>query len=222
MAGFSNKNISSYRIFPLDTFKKICNILHMAIYCLNEVSTIQIGLILDRKKTDGDSPYIYKQLTLRSLENEGINPEAITFFHAKEPLQNEFLTRAGTIVMKLSAPLNPTVITKETEGYLIPSQMVTIIPKKTILPEYLRFYLSQDFVAERLLANYFWIAQRAITVESLSNLEVRVPSLENQQIICDFSQNHQYLCRLRKELEKEEQAMMKYIFSLLNKDKEGV
>lgn len=192
----------------------------MAVFCLKEVSTIQIGLILDRKKTDSDSPYIYKRLTLRSLGNDGINPETITFFHAKEPLQSEFLTKAGTIVMKLSAPLNPTVITKETEGYLLPSQMVSIKPEKPILPEYLCFYLSQDFVAERLLANYFWIAQKAITVESLSNLEVKVPSLKNQQIICDFYQNHQHLCRLRKELEKEEQAMMKYIFSILSKDKE--
>jgi len=192
----------------------------MAVFCLREVSTIQIGLILDRKKANGDSLYIYKRLTVRSLENDGIKPEATTLFYAKEPLQDEFFTKAGTIVMKLSAPLNPTVITEKTESYLIPSQMVSIKPEKMILPEYLCFYLSQDFVAERLLANYFWIAQRAITVESLSNLEIKVPSLKNQQLICDFYQNHQYLCRLRKELDKEEQTMMKHIFSVLSKDKE--
>jgi restriction endonuclease S subunit len=122
--------------------------------------------------------------------------------------------------MKLSSPFNPVVITKETEGYLIPSQMVCIKPAEAILAEYLALYLSQDFVSERLLANYFWIAQKAITVDSLSKLKIKVPSLKNQQIICNYYQNYHHLCCLRKELDKEEQALMKYVFSELSRDKE--
>ena len=98
--------------------------------------------------------------------------------------------------------------------------MVSIRPGKPVLPEYLSLYLSQDFVAEHLLADYFWIAQRAITVNSLSNLEIKVPLLKNQQIICDYYQNYRNIRQLRMELDKEEQAMMKYIFSMLSKDKE--
>ena len=192
----------------------------MAVFHLRDIASIQIGLILARKKAESRSSYIYKQLTLRSLESDGINTEAITSFCSTEPLQKEYISKAGTIVMKLSAPFNPIVITKKTEGYLIPSQMVIIELKKSILAEYLRLYLSQDFVAECLLANYFWIAQKAITVDSLSNLEVKVPSLKNQQAICDCYQNYHHLCQLRKKLDKEEQAMMKYIFSVLSKDKE--
>jgi restriction endonuclease S subunit len=204
----------------IDILYYLCYILIMAILCLKDVSDTQIGLILKRKKAEGASPYVYRQLTLRSLETDRINYDALSLFYSKEPLQNEFLTKAGTIVMKLFAPFNPAVITKETEGYLIPSQMVVIKPDKRILPEYLRFYLAQDFVSEHLLAKYFWIAQKAITVEALSNLEVRIPSLKNQQLICDYYQNYRHLCRLRVELEKEEKSMMKYIFSVLSNEKE--
>ena len=192
----------------------------MAVFLLGGISTIQIGLILARKRADSDSQYTYKRLTLRSLESDSINPEAIEPFYSEEPLQNEYLTRSGTIIMKLSSPFNPVVITKETEGYLIPSQMVTIKPVKQILPEYLCLYLSQDFVIERLLVNYFWIAQKAITVDSLSKLEIRVPPLKNQQVICEYYRNYRHLRHLREKLDKEEQTMMKHIFSVLSKDKE--
>jgi len=192
----------------------------MALISLKNIATVQLGLILERKKANGDSSHVYKRLTLRAMENNGINPEETEPFYSSEALQDEHLTKTGTIVMKLFSPFNPVVITKETEGYLFPSQIVSIKPKKLVLPEYLCFFLSQDFVAKRLLTNYFGIAQRAVTVDSLLNLEVRVPSLKNQQIICDYNQNYHYLCRLRKELDKEEQTMMKYIFSLLSKDKE--
>jgi hypothetical protein len=190
----------------------------MAIVRLGDITVIQLGLILERKKADDVSLHVYKRLTLRAMESDGINPEAIEAFYSAVPLQAEYLTKAGTIVMKLFAPFNPIVITEETEGYLFPSQMVCIRPIKSILPEYLCLYLSQDFVAERLLGNYFWIAQRAITVDSLLNLKVRIPSLKNQQIICDYNRNYHCLCRLRKELDKEEQTMMKYIFSILSED----
>jgi len=191
----------------------------MAIVSLRDIATVQLGLILERKKAKNDSSYIYKRLTLRAMESDGINREAIELFYSTEPLQGEYLTMAGTIVMKLFSPFNPIVITRETKGYLFPSQMVSISPVKSVLPEYLCLYLSQDFVAERLLANYFGIAQRAITVDSLSNLKVQIPSLKNQHIICDYNQNYRRLCRFRKELEKEEEIMMKYIFSVLSKDK---
>jgi restriction endonuclease S subunit len=191
----------------------------MADRTLEDIVKVQLGLILDRKKADTGTPYIYRRLTLRAMESDGINPEATEHFYSKVPLQEEYLTSAGTIVMKLFSPLNPVVITRETEGYLFPSQMVSITPVKSVLPEYLCLYLTQDFVAKRLLANYFLIAQRAITVDSLLNLKVRIPSLKNQRLICDYNLNYRRLCRLRKELEKEEEAMMKYIFSVLSMDK---
>jgi len=198
----------------------MCYIGYMATeHYLREIAKVQLGLILERKKADSASPYLYNRLTLRAMEPDGINPEAIEPFYSTEPLQKEYLTKAETIVMKLFSPFNPTVITEETEGYLFPSQMVSISPVKSVLPEYLCLYLSQDFVAERLLANYFWIAQKAITVDSLLNLKVRIPSLKNQQLISDYNRNYRRLCRFRKELEKEEETMMQYIFSVLSKDK---
>jgi len=192
----------------------------MAMFCLKNIAIVQMGLILARKESDNTSSHVYKRLTLRAMESDGINSEAVEPFYSKEPLSDECLTKTGNIIMKLFSPFNPVVITKETEGYLFPSQMVSIKLVKPVLPEYLCLYLSQGFVTKHLLANYFWIAQKAITIESLANLKIRVPSLKDQHIINDYYQNYLRLCRLRRELEKEEQDMMKYVFSVLSKDKE--
>ena len=194
--------------------------MYMAAIRLGDVAAIQFGLILSRKKADNSSAYAYKKLTLRAMESGGINPEAVELFYASEPLSGEYMTRVGTLIMKLFAPFNPIVITMETEGYLFPSQMVSIKPLESILPEYLRIYLSQEFVADCLLANYTLIAQKAVTVDYLSNLEVRIPSLEKQKIICDYYGNFRHLSQLRKDLEKEEKAVMKHVFSVFSKEKE--
>ena len=191
----------------------------MAVY-LKEISDTQLGLIMDRKKAECKSKYVYNRLTLRAVESSGINPDAVETFYSKEPLPQEYFTQSGTVLMKLFSPFNPVVITRETEGYLFPSQMVSIRLKERVLPEYICLYLSQDSVSKRFLENYSGIAQRAITVDSLLNLKVKVPSLEKQQLICEYSQNYKLLCRLRRDLEKNEQVMMKHIFSELSKEKD--
>ena len=193
----------------------------MAKLRLKDITTIQLGLILARKKAYSGSQYTYKRLTLRAMERNGINPESVEPFFSTEPLQNYYFTETGTIIMKLFSPFNPVIITKETEGYLFPSQMVKIKPSNFILPEYLCLYLSQGFVTDCLLENYSLIAQKAITVDSLSNLEIKVPSQKRQRIICDYYQNYHHILRLREDLAREEQAMMKYVLSEYSKDKES-
>ncbi|GHV11452.1 hypothetical protein FACS189491_02710 [Spirochaetia bacterium] len=192
----------------------------MPVYKLGDIAKIQTGLVLARRQASHASKYTYQRLLLRALrENGTINLRETESYVSSGPLDKSVLTQAGTIVIKLSAPLNPVLITEQNEGMVIPSQMAAIEIQDGILPEYIRVYLSRKSVADQLLANYVVIAQRGITINSLMNLGIEVPSLKNQRLICACYENVCKKHQLRNELDQQEQKMMNYIFLSLSKDK---
>jgi hypothetical protein len=157
----------------------------------------------------------------KSLKADGaINPDETETYESLTALDQSVLTRAGTIVMKLFYPFNPTLVTAEAENLVVPSQMAVIRPRGNIEPEYIRIYLSQESVAKRLLSNYALIAQKGVSIQTLSSLNMEIPSRKNQKRICDYYGNCAKLRVLRTELENQERKMTAYIFSTLSKDRE--
>jgi hypothetical protein len=189
---------------------------------LGEMADIQIGILLSRKEADDDaSPYSYRRLLPRSLHPDGtIGLDETEPYNSLVPLNQSVLTSAGTIVMKLFYPFNPALVTVETENLLVPSQMAVIKLRAAVMPEYVRIYLSQERIAGRLLSNYALIAQKGVTIQTLSNLRMEIPSRKNQRRICEYYSGYNNLRCLREQLDREERKMMRYIFSTLSKDKE--
>ncbi|MDR2784431.1 MAG: restriction endonuclease subunit S [Treponema sp.] len=187
---------------------------------LGEIADIQIGLLLSRKQADDASPYRYRRLLPRSLRPGGtISLDETEPYNSLVPLNRAVLTRAGTIVMKLSYPFNPALVNSGTENLVVPSQMAVIRLRGAVMPEYIRIYLSQERIAGRLLSNYALIAQKGVTIQTLSNLRVEIPSRENQRRICEYYGSYYNLRSLREELDREEQKMLTGIFSALSKDR---
>jgi restriction endonuclease S subunit len=194
---------------------------------LGEIASIRIGLLLSRKLfaenlADLRSSHTYRRLLPKSLQADGtINLNETEAYESRVPLDQSDLTRAGTIVMKLSYPFNPVLVTAETENLVVPSQMAVLVPHGKILPEYIRIYLSREAVAERLLSNYaLLIAQKGVTIQTLADLIIEIPSKENQERICNFYAVDNKLHMLRAELNQQEQKRLRYIFSALSKDEE--
>jgi hypothetical protein len=188
---------------------------------LGKIADIQIGLLLSRKQADTSSPYPYRRLLPKCLRSDGtINCDETEVYGSLVPLSPPVLTRVGTIVMKLSYPFNPALVTMETENLVVPSQMAVIRPRGSVMPEYIRLYLSQERIVWRLLSNYALIAQRGVTIQTLSNLPMEIPSMKNQERICEYYNNYNNLHSLREALEREERKMLSHIFSTLSKDRE--
>jgi hypothetical protein len=186
----------------------------MPIPKLKDIADIQIGLVLARKKADEDSPHRYTRLSLKSLGEDGeLHPAENEDFTSSEELNPAFLTQAGTILMKLFAPLNPVLITQEAAGYVIPSQIAIIKAHEKALPEYLHLYLSLDSIATQLLSQMTGTALRALTLKTLSELEIALPSVKKQQSICNLHKLYRKKYKLRDELIAQEKLLMQYIVS---------
>ena len=153
---------------------------------ISEIAVAQGGLVLSRKEARNPRAdiYGYKRLTLRALgENGYIRSGELEDFYANEPLDNALFTCPGDVVIRLFSPMCPVLIDDGEEGLLVPSQLAVLKVKDNtiILPEYLRLYLAQKDIQERVQKIESGTAQRTVKLGTIMDLPIVVPDIETQK-----------------------------------------
>ena len=171
---------------------------------LSELANIQSGLVLSRKAAVAKSQNAtdYRQINLRSINSDGtINAKTLNEFHASEPLDNRFMTIENDILMRLFAPINPAIVTKEFSGLIVPSQFAIIrIKNQRILPAFLSSYLSIDSVLRGIYAEESGQVGRGIKISTLFEIPIPLLSKDKQKKISVLTEEHSRRKRLILEL----------------------
>jgi hypothetical protein len=189
---------------------------------MRDISDIEIGLVLSRKKAPGKSVYGYQKLSLKSLGADGALDSAQNeSYYATEALDGHFLTRTHMVVIKLFTPLNPVVIQKGQEGFVIPSQMAGITVKKEVHPEYLQYFLSLGATETWLLSRTSGTVMRSISVKTLSELVLDIPPLKRQEQFCSLYRLHRRKKALAEKLAAGEDEKIRAIFEKICSDTRG-
>ncbi len=156
---------------------------------LETYATIRSGLVLSRKKALGPDGVDYKLLNLRSVADAGyIDMDELDDYRASEVLSQDYLTHAGDIVVRLSAPYTAVLIDKQTEGIVVSSNFVIIrTDTSKILPEYLFWVLNTEdlkrYIAENATSNVL----NAVTAKYYSNLKWNPIPLKDQKMIAEIN-----------------------------------
>lgn len=178
---------------------------------LSEIATLQTGLVLNRKEAryEEETERVYRRVTMRSLNEYGVlKRNDIDVFPSIEKLDPSVLTHKNDIIVKLFTPIFPTLVKKDAEGLVIPSQLVVIrVFDERVLPEYLRYYLSAPEVSELMLSIEGWRSQRTIKVGTFADLEIPIPSIEKQRLIAEMAETDLIRKRLYKELIEEQSKL---------------
>ena len=178
---------------------------------ISEFATLQSGLVLNRREArfEEETEVIYNRLNLRSLNEYGeIKSENLDFFPSKSLLDDPFLTQKGDVVVKLSAPLFPTVIEESNINLVIPSQLAVIrIFDQKVIPEYVRYYLSTDGVSKYITSVEGGTVLHSIKINTLADLKIPIPTVEKQRLIVNIAQTNSKIEKLYKELEKQESKL---------------
>lgn len=153
---------------------------------ISEIAVAQSGLVLSRKEARNPHTgiYKYKRLTLRALGEDGyIRSSELEDFYANEPLDNALFTYPGNVVIRLFSPMCPVLIDDGGKELLVPSQLAVLKVKDNtiILPEYLRLYLAQTDVQERVQKIESGTAQRTVKLGTIMDLPIVVPDIETQK-----------------------------------------
>ena len=112
---------------------------------LVEYASIRTGLVLSRKEAlPNENSQIYHALSLKNITEEGqILLTGIENYSAVEQLKEEYFTREGDILLRLSAPYTAVIITQKEAGLLVPSHFAIIRVKEMIEPRYLRWWVAK-------------------------------------------------------------------------------
>lgn len=178
---------------------------------ISEFATLQSGLVLIRREArfEEETEAVYNRLNLRSLNEYGeIKSENLDCFCSKALLDDTFLTQKEDVVVKLSAPLFPTVIEESNIHLVIPSQLAVIrIFDQRVIPEYVRYYLSTDQVSEFIKSVEGGTVLHSIKINTLADLKIPIPSVEKQRLIVKIARTNTKKERLYKELIKQENKL---------------
>ncbi len=115
---------------------------------LNQISEIQTGLVLARKRAESKDKETVKYilLTLKSCDSTGIlNPEFLDEFVSNSQLEKKYLTKENDIIIRLTSPYTALVIESNAEGIVIPSNFAIIrLMNNLFHPEYIALYLNSE------------------------------------------------------------------------------
>ena len=156
---------------------------------INDIAVVRTGLVTARKKKDAASlgTYKYQLLNLRCIANEGyIDKDYIEPYELSEELKDDYLTRMGDILIRLSAPYTAVLINKsELCGIVVPSHFAIIrVDERFALPGYVFWVLRREKNKITMMQNSSGsTAFGTISSGLISSLPITLLPLHEQQII---------------------------------------
>lgn len=176
---------------------------------LQDLASVRSGLVLARKQSRRPTAYRYPLINLRCIQPEGtINLKEADIYEAKEPLKEEYLSRRGDIVVRLTAPYTAVLIDDSTSGMVISSNFVVIrIESKQLMPEYLFWLLNTSGVKQKFYENTTSNMLGAIKAKFLMDFEITILPEETQQKIARLNLLSKKESRLFRELITEKEKL---------------
>ena len=176
---------------------------------LQSLAGVRSGLVLSRKQSKEPTDYRYPLINLRCIQQEGnIDLHKADIYEAKELLKEEYLSRQGDIVVRLTAPYTAVLIDDTTSGMVISSNFVVIrIEDKRLLPEYLFWLLNTQKVKHKIYENTTSNMLGAIKAKFLMDFELVLLPIEVQQKIAQLNLLAKKESQLLKELAAEKEKL---------------
>lgn len=159
---------------------------------IGEIAVVRTGLVTarEKKKISFLQTCEYRLLNLKCIANEGyINKAHIETDELPIGLKDDYLTRMGDILVRLSAPYTAVLIDQpELCGIVVPSHFAIIrINKRYALPEYVFWSLRRDKNRITMVQNSSGsTAFGTISSGLISSLPITLLPLHEQQIIGDL------------------------------------
>ncbi len=149
---------------------------------LETIATVRSGLVLSRKLSKTPTAYRYPLLNLRCVNPKGeIDQSQLDVFHATEPLAPEYLSHVGDVVVRMSIPYTAVLIDEDTAGMVISSNFIIIRVHRQLCPGYLHWLLNTPQIKRNFYENTGGNMLGAVKSRHVSELELELPSLENQE-----------------------------------------
>ena len=159
---------------------------------INEIAVVRTGLVTVRKKKEVaySRTREYQLLNLKCITNDGkINKAYVETEELPVGLKDDYITRSGDILIRLSAPYTAVLIDKPSLcGIVVPSHFAIIrVDRQYASPEYIFWTLRRDKNRITMMQNSSGsTAFGTISSGLIASLPITLLPLHEQQIIGDL------------------------------------
>ncbi len=189
---------------------------------LKDISIIRTGLVTARKKASAIDCEIfpYKTVTLKSFNTNGsLIVDNLDTFLSKEKIKETYLTQTDNVLIRLREPNTAVIIDNDNSDLVIPSFVASLSVDETkVYSKFLTYYLNSRTAKKALKAHITGTAINMIKTKELENLEIKLPSLEEQKKIVEFLDLTNKEINLLEELKKEKERYYAEVFNNILKN----
>lgn len=156
---------------------------------IGNIASVRTGLVTARKKKNALSnrQYNYRLLNLKCISSDGhIITDYLEPYEVSDELKDDYLTKRGDILIRLSVPYTAVIINRtDLCGLVIPSHFAVIRANKAMVtPEYIFWSLRRDKNRIALMQNSSGSAAfGTISSGLIANLNITLLPMEKQHII---------------------------------------
>ena len=191
---------------------------------LKDVSTIRTGLVTARKKASAvDSEIIsYGAVTLKSFNPNGsLIVSNLDTFASKEKIKEIYLTQTNDVLLRLREPNIALNISEKYSGLVIPSFIASLrVDETKVDSKFLTYYLNSTTAKRALNSSITGTAINMIKTKELEDLEIQLPSLEEQKKIVEFLDLTSKEINLLEELKNQKEKYYQEVFNNILKNGE--
>ena len=189
---------------------------------LKDVSSLRTGLVTARKKASVvDNKIIsYKAVTLKSFNPNGsLIVNNLDTFVSKEEIKEIYLTQINDVLIRLREPNIAIHVDTDNIGLIVPSFVASIRADETkVNSKFLTYYLNSNIVKKALNSSITGTAINMIKTKELEDLEIELPSLEEQKKIVEFLDLTNTEINLLRSLKKEKEKYYSELFNNILKN----
>lgn len=195
---------------------------------IGEIAVVRTGLVTARKKKEASSlqTHEYRLLNLKCIANEGyIQRVYIEQQELAEELKEDYLTRMGDILVRLSSPYTAVLIdSPDLCGIVVPSHFAIIrVDESYALPEYVFWSLRRDKNRITMMQNSSGsTAFGTISSGLIASLPITLLPLREQKIMGELmrlsEREQQLLVKLTEEKKKYSTLILNQIYDNMKRD----
>jgi restriction endonuclease S subunit len=183
---------------------------------LERLVDMKIGFPLERKKASlvSHNKIDYRVLILKSFANINYwDKIPYDVFTASSEINSQYLTKANDIIVRIREPYHAILINENNTGLLVPSLMVIItnIYPDILSSAYLAYLLNSSFVHRQY--NMQGTLIQLIKLSDLRQLQIDLPTLEEQQRIVKYFELANKEIYLLEQLVNQKKALNNIIFN---------
>ncbi len=189
---------------------------------LSDIASVRTGLVTARKKKNASSSSQrnYQLLNLKCISSDGyIMTDYLESYEISEELKEDYLTRHGDVLIRLSVPYTVVLVNRpDLCGLVIPSHFAVIRADKALAtPEYIFWSLRRDKNRIALMQNSSGSAAfGTISSGLIANLNITLLSMERQHILGELmllsEREQELLVKLTAEKKKYNSALLDKIY----------